>query len=95
MKESATEIRIYSYWWIDNFEEATRYSRTSKTDALDLRRLELRGTLQDALSSLLSWPPNEWTEITSGFTQAWSGFTKEDFMKVEDSYSIPKTNDII
>ena len=90
MKESATEIKIYSYWWIDDFENATRYSRSSETNVLTLGDVELRNLLQDALTLLLSWPLNAWTEITTGYAQAWSGYTKEDFSKFEGAYPLPK-----
>jgi hypothetical protein len=38
----------------------------------------------------LSWPLNGWTEITTGYEQAWICYTKEGFLKFEDPYSLPK-----
>ncbi len=90
MKESATDIKIYSYWWIDDFERATRYSRSTETKVFRLGDVELRNLLQDALTLLLSWPLNAWTEITTGYAQAWSCYTREDFSKFESAYPLPK-----
>ena len=90
MKESDTEIKFYSYWWIDDFENATRYSRTAETDVFKLDGAKLRHLLQDELRMVLSWPLDGWTEITTGYAQAWSCYTAEDFSNFEDSYPLPK-----
>jgi hypothetical protein len=51
---------------------------------------KLRHLLQDTLRMVLSWPLDGWTEITTGYAQAWSSYTVEDFSKFEDSYPLPK-----
>ena len=90
MKSGESEIEIYCYWWIDDFDQHTRYSRTVHSYSYQLEGLELYDLLKDRLELILSWTPNNWTEVSSGFEEAWSIFNKEHFLSLNDRYSLPR-----
>ena len=90
MKESDSEIKIYCYWWIDDFEKATRYSRVEESDVCRLDDVKLYELLKERLQLVLSWPINNWTDITTGYEHAWSCYKKEDFSRLSESYPVPR-----
>ena len=90
IKESDTEIKIYSYWWMDDFEKATRYSCRLETEPFMPDARKLQPLLESILSEILSRPLDAWSEIKSGLEQIWSIYSKEEFLKFEDSYPLPR-----
>ena len=71
MKNHESEIKIYSYWWLDDFDKGTRHSRTTESDSYRLEDLQLYDLLRENLKLIVSWTSNEWTDISSGFQEAW------------------------
>lgn len=90
MKTGESEIKIYSYWWLDDFDKGTRYSRHMESETYRLQDLQLYNLLGTELKLLVTWRPGDWTNISRGFEEAWSSYKKEDFLSFNDSYSLPR-----
>lgn len=80
-------LRVYSYWWYDDFERGARFGRTFKSEILNLDVKGMSGLLIATLEEILSWPLSSWTEITEGLGDSWrSNFSKEQFAALDDKY---------
>ena len=90
MKSGESEIEIYGYWWVDDFDQATRYSHGKVCTTYRLEDLELYDLLKDRLERIVSWTRDDLTDVSSGLEEAWSIFKKEDFLRFNDRYSLPR-----
>jgi hypothetical protein len=81
MRENETEVQVYSYWWIDDYEKATRYSRKEVTSVFRPDRVNVYDLLEQRIMSLLSWAPNSWTDTTAGYERDWSSTKRMIFLK--------------
>lgn len=91
MKESENELKVYGYWWLDDYDKGTRYAKRYESEVLNVKDVSVPNLLESILRQIVSWPINSWTEIGTGFQSEWArAFTKEQFMKLRDQYPIVK-----
>lgn len=83
-------VRIWRYWWKDDFETGTRYLRSeSHTQAL-VSPTDIATALSLGLDDILAW------EVTSllprtGMKDVWhSAFDEESFVAQEQRYPSPR-----
>ena len=87
MKEGEKELRVYGYWWLDDYGEGTRSSRKYESKIFHIDEVHIPNLLDDTLKQIVSWPLNSWTEVGTGFKSYWSKtFSKEQFTSLSDKY---------
>ena len=89
MKESDNCVKIYNYWWIDDFDKFTRSARHDETKEYKIESANLNDILEEQFKKILSWQLDEWTEIVSGYEPHWSPY-KERLVNYVERYPIPK-----
>jgi hypothetical protein len=90
IKETDSLVKIYSYWWIDDFDEFTRFSKRVETSLFEVNKLNITEKLEERFTNILSWELDDWTEITNSYGNIWNIYSKEEFYKLNDKYPIPK-----
>lgn len=88
MAEGENSLKIYAYWWIDDFDNGIRYSK--KYESLVIHKDQLDSELEIVFDDVIKWELESWTEITHGLKEVWSQtFSKENFLKLNEKYPIP------
>ena len=78
---------MYSYWWLDDYDEGKRFLRKQQSEILVLDALRMSDLLRETLNALVEWPLDSWTEVATGLGDTWRhSFTKEQFLKLCDEY---------
>ena len=65
MRESAESIKIYSYWWVDDYDTFSRSIKRDETPPGRLADTDLGRILEDRLADILSWEKGAWTQVAS------------------------------
>lgn len=91
MREGDEELKVYGYWWLDSYDEGARYSKKSESHVLRVSEIRMPDLLTDTLKQIISWSPDSWTEVVTGFKPHWSrAFSKEQFTRLADQYPVVK-----
>ena len=90
MKQSEDSIKIYLYWWIDDYDKFTRFVRTDKSPSYEVGSIDLTQILEERLRVVLSWEPGAWTQVATGYEQFWKPQGKKWLQKDVERYPIPK-----
>jgi hypothetical protein len=86
-REGEAQISVYKYWWLDNYEQGTRFSKRRESGILDVDTARMADLLSEALQEITSWPLDSWTETVTGFGPSWTKhFSKEQFKALSDNY---------
>lgn len=90
MKQADDSARIYNYWWIDDYDQFTRFLRMEEAATFKLGDPDLARILEEQLRTVLSWQPGEWTWTATDFEQTWGPFPREWIDKDPERYPVPK-----
>lgn len=85
-KEGESEISVYTYWWLDDYDEGKRFGRTQPSGILPLNTIQMSELLDKTLDMLVAWPMDSWSDTATGFGDSWKQFTKEQFLRLSDDY---------
>ena len=90
-RESEGQISVYCFWWLDDYDQGTRFSRSSNSSLLDIENIQMAEFLEEALREIISWPLDSWTETGTGFGPSWKQhFSKEAFVALSDDFPVLK-----
>ncbi len=79
-REGETSLSIYAYWWMDDYDEGIRSGRRYQSEILSVDSIKLEDLLEKILTTVVAWPLNSWTDVTTGLGDSWKrSFTKEQF----------------
>ena len=88
MAESNDFLKIYGYWWIDDFDSGSRYSKRYESELIQPNNIF--PMLENVFILVVNWDINSWSETTHGFKESWSKtFSKDQFLKLNDKYPTP------
>ena len=73
-------VHIRSIWWYDDYDAATRFTRSASVGPVPLNP-ELADGLEKALSKLLSWRFGDWHERHTAYTSWRETWTRETVSK--------------
>jgi hypothetical protein len=90
MKESEDSIKVYSNWWIDDFDLFTRSARKDETPTIDVKSPDLGDVLTERLKAILSWEPGDWTEVHTGYERIWKHVDRKQREREVEQYPIPE-----
>ena len=90
MKESADSVKVHLYWWVDDYDRFTRFSRTSSSAEVRIGAVDLTSVLEEEFDRVLSWQPGEWTHIASGYENSWGPMGREWLEGDVERYPKPK-----
>jgi hypothetical protein len=88
MKEDDS-VRIYSYWWLDSYDEFTRSIKKDESEMLEKSEVTL-DLLEGKFRSVLSWELGEWTQIAKGYEDFWKPLGREYLEKDMERYPRPR-----
>lgn len=89
MKASEVSIKIYLYWWVDDYGNFTRLSRSGETPSYGVGDPDLPRILEEQFRKVLSWEPGGWTQVATVYEQSWSRMGKKWHEQVVESYPMP------
>ena len=75
MKE-VNSVKIYCYWWLDKYDEFTRYSKWTEADLIDCHHVSV-DLLECRLREILAWEVDDWTDIKTDYREYWQMYGKE------------------
>ena len=88
MKEGDS-VRIYSYWWLDNYDEFTRYEKRDESEMVEKSKVNL-DFLESKFRGIISWELGEWTQVATGHEDYWKPHGREYIEKDVERYPQPK-----
>lgn len=89
-RTSEEKLRIWSYWWLDDYESGIRFLKTEKAAEMPASSLGNSLVLTEALRMILGWRKNELT-AHGGYKDTWQKhFTEEQFRRLDSEYSTPR-----
>lgn len=92
-REAENQIKVFGYWWLDDFDEGTRNSRRHESESSEVESSVMLDLLEEVLDRLVSWPLNSWTEIARGLGKSWKEhFSKEKFEQQISNYPVLKVS---
>ena len=89
MKETDDSVKLYSYWWHDDYDTFTRYAKRDESGLLEAGKLSAN-LLEKKLKEILSWELGEWTETATGYEEHWKPYGREFIEKDVERYPRPK-----
>lgn len=90
MKESDHTLKIYGYWWLDDFDKFTRFIKRDESDVLDVGDTNLRVLVEKKFKEILSWELGEWTQNATGYEEYWKPQGRKWIEKDVERYPKPK-----
>ena len=88
MKEGQS-VKIYCYWWLDKYDEFTRYSKRKEFDVIDRDDVTI-DLLECRLREILAWEVDDWTDIKTDYREYWQTSGKEFIEKDVEKFPQPK-----
>jgi len=86
-REGDTELSVSGYWWIDDYDQGTRHSRTYKSEVFTVDDIEMPDLLEVILTTIVGWLLDSWTDVNRDLGDSWKKcFTKEQFELELDNY---------
>ena len=90
-KESESQLKIWEYWWHDDYDTATRSVKTKEHEPFGLEDIDVVEMLESALGNILSWKFGDWDNVHDGYESSWHGtFTKKQFEAQDQAYPVLK-----
>jgi len=71
MRDSPGSIKVYRYWWIDDYDNFSRSIRRDETQAYELTNTDLNRILEEQFRGMLSWDRGAWTQVATGYESSW------------------------
>ncbi len=87
MRESDETIKIYTHWWIDDFEKFARFLRTEET--VEQEFMNLADVLEEQFQKILTWQISELTKVETDYEPYWKPYKKE-LQNYVEQYPSPK-----
>jgi hypothetical protein len=81
-------IRIGKSWYIDDFENFTRFLKSESGREMPLASIKLGETLEVSLTEMTNWNKDEMTAY-GGYEKFWSQYTKEQWREMSPEERLP------
>jgi hypothetical protein len=88
-KEGEDHLSLQWLWWVDRYDEFSRYIRRSAPRIIKRDPNDLAPALGTALEEVLGWQEGNWDLIARDYREVWSRGSKEDFEAAMAYYPIP------
>lgn len=84
-KESDDSIKIYKYWWIDDYDKFTRFVKNDESKEIKISEVNLN-FLESNLKEVLRWKKEEWSQIANDYEKIWKPYGREFIEKDVEKY---------
>ncbi|MBV1876740.1 MAG: hypothetical protein KUG79_03765 [Pseudomonadales bacterium] len=88
--QSPEQATVASVWYLDNYDEFTRYLYRSKPVLISKNAELVVEMLKQEFMALVKISTGNWTRIASNYKQLWGRYSKSEFEKMGPHY--PKPN---
>ncbi len=82
-------IRVGGSWYIDEFENFTRYLKSDEGRRLTLREIDLREILEVKLQDIVTWKKTDMI-AHSDYEKLWSRYTREEWAQMSPVERLPQ-----
>jgi len=82
-------IRITTFWYIDEYETFTHYTKSAGESDVAWREINLREILEQSLRDIASWNKSGLT-AHRGYEKFWSHYTKEELKQMSSTGRLPE-----
>ena len=90
-KSSDDSVVVSPSWWIDDYENATRWWKYLEGEKSSLDHNALRTILEDMFKLIISWNKGDLKAYKSKYYNNWKKhYSKEEFKRQEEKYPTPK-----
>jgi hypothetical protein len=87
-REDACKVSVLCGWWYDEYDTLTRFSRSLKSQHLDLDPQVLSSEMEKYVRIVLSWQFGTWDERVGGNDSWLKSWSKQQFEALLDGYPI-------
>jgi hypothetical protein len=82
-------IRVGSSWYIDEFENFTRYLKSDEGSDLILGAIDVRELLEEKLKEIVTWNKSDMTSFPD-YERFWSLYSREEWLQISPIERLPK-----
>jgi hypothetical protein len=82
-------IRVGSSWYIDEFENFTRYLKSDESSDLVLGAIDVRELLEKKLKDIVTWNKSDMTAFPD-YERFWSLYSREEWLQMSPIERLPK-----
>jgi hypothetical protein len=82
-------IRVGSSWYIDEFENFTRYLKSDEGSDLILGAIDVRELLEKKLKDIVTWNKSDMTAFPD-YERFWSLYSREEWLQMSTIERLPK-----
>jgi hypothetical protein len=82
-------IRVGSSWYIDEFENFTRYLKSDEGSDLVLGAIDVRELLEKKLKDIVTWNKSDMTAFPD-YERFWSLYSREEWLQMSTIERLPK-----
>src|ERR1700719_2338493 len=82
-------IRVGSSWYIDEFENFTRYLKSDEGSDLILGAIDVRALLEEKLKDIVTWNKSDMTAFPD-YERFWSLYSREEWLQMSPIERLPK-----
>jgi hypothetical protein len=90
MKAGTESVWLALGWYKDDYDSFTRSVKYDTWKDVPLEPIQLFGSLEKALKTILSWKLGEWTEVVGGYQYPWGQYSKQEWEEMHPKHPIPK-----
>ncbi|MBD0370686.1 MAG: hypothetical protein ICV60_07625 [Pyrinomonadaceae bacterium] len=90
MKETDDSAKIHSYWWLNDYDRFTHFSKLGEPELFNTGEANLDSLLENKLREILSWELGEWTQVATGYEDYWKSYGRDFIEKDVERYPEPK-----
>lgn len=90
MRELSDSIKIFLYWWFDDYDTFSRSIKSDETGLYRLSDIDIGRILEEQLAEILSWERGDWTEVVSGYERFWKPQGRDFIERDIERYPEPK-----
>jgi hypothetical protein len=90
MKAGTESVWLALGWYKDDYDSFTRSVKYETWKDIPLNPIQLFGSLEKALKTILSWKLGEWTEVVGGYEYPWGQHSKQEWERMHPKYPIPR-----
>jgi hypothetical protein len=82
-------IRVGGSWYIDEFENFTRYLKSDEGSDLILGAIDVRELLEKKLKDIVTWNKSDMTSFPD-YERFWSLYSREEWLQMSPIERLPK-----
>jgi hypothetical protein len=82
-------IRVGSSWYIDEFENFTRYLKSDEGSDLILGAIDVRELQEEKLKDIVTWNKSDMTAFPD-YERFWSLYSREEWLQMSPIERLPK-----